>query len=481
MLSDLFKEYNENITHEMIHTQTDRGFIPLVVKELDVIKNIIINNDIRSSNTLIDNNDFKKVVSKVNNLLSERFKYNINIIDRVGIGLATVPVYPPNFNVLNGSSSRFIESLSDYFSQDKLKDKKYLDPKEILNFDKNVDDVYNNIYKSYKALREQLNKSHVVIDNKNATISNLPKDYNVFIYIDFTFVMHDKGLNLTSEELLAAILHEVGHTYTAFEKSVYSVYSTVVLLDTIQESINNKNNDPINVLKISYDKMTGTNGTLKNKDTIEVISTLRDNLEGYNYNDDKFYQNSRISSEQQADQFVSRFGLGKELIIGLEKLGTSYRMFNSMESGGATSFITLSLLALIFNPGVGFIMVFFTIICLITGTEELKEYNKYDKIYDSGVRRYLRVKQDAIRQMRLLDKNKYDKELFKRLEDAVLTVDAKLKILTNEKSKTFLNKFYDRYQYDAKTKKVVNMLELVEELMENDLHYLSLKIKELKK
>ena len=71
-----------------------------------------------------------------------------------------------------------------------------------------------------------------------------------------------------------------------------------------------------------------------------------------------------------------------------------------------------------------------------------------------------------------------EKEFIKRLEDTILFADFKIDILSNPNSRNFLNRFFDKYQYDSTTKKVVNMLEISESLMENDLHYLNLKLKE---
>lgn len=462
------------LTYEMIHTQSDRVFIPLVLKELEYIKTSIINSDTRNGKVLVDAKDIQKSITKLSEILSDRFGFQINVIDKMHGNISTTPIYPPAFNVLNGGASKFIESLTEYFSS---KDLKYLNAKNIFSFDKNVDDVYNNIYKSYKTLKEHLIKNNVVVDNKNAKIYNLPKDYNVFINIDFTFLLNTRGLNLTAEMLLGTLLHEIGHVYTSFEKSILSVYNTVVLLDTIKESINNKNEDPINIIKITMGKISGEKNLFKDRDTISALIAMKSSLDGYNFADDKFYQNSRISAEQQADQFVSRFGYAKELTEALVKLGINERMRVESDSMSPIGILLFFILFILFVPAGAVLLVLIAYLAVISDKSTLQDFNKYDKLYDTGVRRLLRIKQDSIRQMRLLSKD-IDKDLFKRLEDTILVVDANIKILTNSENKTFLNKYFDKYQYDSKTKKVVNMLEITEELMENDLHYLNLKLKQ---
>lgn len=105
------------------------------------------------------------------------------------------------------------------------------------------------------------------------------------------------------------------------------------------------------------------------------------------------------------------------------------------------------------------------ILMVLGNKSEVQNYNKFDKKYDSEIRRILRIKQDAIRQIRLLDGKSMEKEFIKRLEDTILFADFKIDILSNPNSRNFLNRFFDKYQYDSSTKKVVNMLEISESLM----------------
>lgn len=472
----------ESLTKEMIHTQIDKAFIPLVEAELGTIKTIINNYDSRKGSDILSDSTVLSKIDNINKILSDRFGYKITVVNRDDGLISTIPVYPPNFSVLNGSATGFINSMSEYFTG---KDKIYASPKDIKDYSKNVDAVYNNILNSYKALRDQLNKSNVMVDNKNAKINNLPNDYNVFIFMNFSYLLNAKGLNVSPSELMAGMLHEIGHNFTSFEKSIYSVYNTVLLMDSIQETINNKNTDPINVIKISYDKATGQKEASKNKDTLSVLSAVYNSLNGKNFGDDKLNQNSRISAEQQADQFVSRFAYGKELSTMLMKVGITERELTSVEVENNKGVVTTLVIimaagAAMASPLVAILPLWYLVFSFGFSVGEIRDYNNHNKIYDTGVRRLLRLKQDAIRQIRLMDKKTIESETIKRLEDTILIINMQVKILTDETNKGFLQKFFDRYQYEYKTKKVVNMVELVEELTENDLHYLNLKIKQMK-
>ena len=239
-------ELGNTLTHEMIHTQTDTTFLKEVEDRLTGIKNFVIQEDVRNIKYLLDNKNIVKYLEEINEILTKRFGFEINIINRVGGGLSTLPVYPPQYNVLNGDSINFLKHLSSFFNGKDMLDKVFKKAKDVKDKDMDYNDVYNNVYKSYKSLKEHLERNKVIIDLKNAKIHNLPKEYNVFIFVDICYVLHNKGQNRTPQDLMAGILHEIGHTYTAFEKSIYSVYNTMVLLDTIRETNNNNN-------KITYE------------------------------------------------------------------------------------------------------------------------------------------------------------------------------------------------------------------------------------
>ena len=463
------------LTHEMIHTQTDIKFLSEVEDRIRSIKNFVVQEDIRNIKNLLENKDIIKHMEDINSILTKRFGFSITLINRNRSGLSTIPVYPPNYNVLNGSSLDFIKALKEYFTNPKNATKIYKSNSSIKDYDASVDDVYNSIYKSYKSLKESLDKNKVVIDLKNARIENLPKEYNVFIFIDICYALHNKGQNRSPEDLMAGILHEIGHTFTSFEKSIYSVYNTMVLLDTIREVKNSKENDIVNIIEITNNRL-GIKSSQKG-DTISALVALKDSLDGYVFTDDKTLQNSRISAEQQADQFANRFGYGKQSMIGLSTYGTFFRMMGSVEASYESSkvgAVLILMLMLVYFP-IGIPLIITMILSDIT---EIRDYHRYNKAYDDDIRRTLRFKQDAIRQIRLLDGKTIDKDIIKRLEDTIEFADAKIQILSNPDNKTFITKFYDKYQYDSTTKKVVNMLEISESLMENDLHYINLKLKE---
>lgn len=471
---DLKSIYNSEsvLTYEMIHPQTDIAFTKELEDELHFIKSVVNKEDIKSSKNFFKAGGVEKAFKNISSILSKRFGFSINFIYEEGAGLCTVPVYPSEFNI--------ITDIAKYYTGEariKYKNNESINPKDIKDFTKSSNDVYKNIYKAYDTLNDLLNKSHVIIDLKNARIQNLPKEYNIFIIADVAYALHDKGLKWTPEIMVSGLLHEVGHSFTLFEKSIYSVKNTILLLDTVKEGLNSKNNNPDEIINISYKKITGKSS---DGNIINSMIGMVDFLDGYNFGDDKSHQNSRIMAEQQADQFANRFGYGAEIVKLVSTFGeTNYRVKTSIElllESSNIATLILYIVAIILDP---IAMFAFIIILLFGSILSIRDFNKNGKIYDTELRRYLRLKQDAIRQLRLYNKKDYiNQEMFKRLEDTILLVSTKVDILTDPNNRSFLNKFIDKFEMDSKTKKVVNMVEISESLMENDLHYLNLKLKE---
>ncbi len=473
----LLKNATDNIelgfylTHEMIHSQTDIVFTAELEKEIQFIKTEINKEDIRSSKNFFKNEIATKSLKNISNILSKRFGFSINFIFEEGCGLCTIPVYPSEYNIV-------IDIAKYYNGENRYKSKSetIMSPNDIKDFKESSEHVYQNIYKAFDALNKKLKKENVVIDLKNAKIHNLPEEYHIFIISDIAYALHEKGLKWSSGELVAGLLHEIGHSFTLFEKSIYTVKNTILLMDTVKEQLNSKNNNTDDIINITYKKLSNKTSV---DNTLNTSAALTEYLNGYSFVDDKFEQNSRISAEQQADQFASRFGYGKELVTLVSTYGDNYRLKTTFEvllEGGNIGGLLLVLAGVIINPGgtIGAMIGLFLVEIL-----GLRNYNKFWKQYDTDLRRYLRIKQDAIRQLRLYNKKDViNQAMYKRLEDTILLVTTKVDIMSNMNNRNFLNKFVDKLESDASTKKVVNMLEISESLMENDLHYLNLKLKE---
>lgn len=466
-LKSITNSLQGELTHEMIHTQTDVSFAKEVEKELDKIIDIVNTNDFNFEK-LLKNTTLKTNMDNVNKILSKRFGINIRFMHGTNVGLCTYVVYPPDQNTLYGSALDMMEILKTYGK----KSDTAFDTKEMYNYDSEYKKMYTNLYTSFKSLENKLKTDKIVIDLKNAKIHNLPSDYCIYIQCDFNTYFNYSYENIKSNEMMGGILHEIGHSFTAIEKSLYSVKNTMVLFDTIRESINNENKDFVNVLKVSYNKITGEK--FNKGDTLDLLLATKSLLDGYRFTDDKRGQNANISAEQNADQFASRFGYGKEIVMLLSKWENFLSKddegsIESMYNESPVLLVLLLLFQLIYTAGVG--IVFWYII------DSLGVYWNMEggKVYDNVLKRYLRVKQDAIRQIRLLKNTSIPKEVVERLLNTVEYIDNRIKVLTIDKDA--VNKFLSIWKGSKRTKAVTNMLDLTEMFTENDLHYYNLKLK----
>ena len=194
---------------------------------------------------------------------------------------------------------------------------------------------------------------------------------------------------------------------------------------------------------------------------------------------DKSHYN-QVTSEQIADNFAVRMGLGRELVTSLDKMHRTYPNPNYGLGNVIMHVINFAVSVLlsvcVFIIGLmipilaGFaILALFNLIGLIL---EEKESNK-DRTYDEVRDRFMRVKQQIIQQLKDQKLPKHEIEYsLKSLED----IDA---ILVNVgRYRGILNKFFkifsakDREAYNQ----IIEMREL-EELTHNDLFVSSAKLK----
>ena len=353
--------------------------------------------------------------------------------------------------------------------------------KDVNDFNKNIDDYYHQIYKNVLAMERELDKFNITIDNKNATITGLPKDFYMLFKIDFCFMLNTYGNNDFADNFIAILLHEIGHNYTGFEKAYYGVKNSITLLEATRETLNSGIKDETQILRVINKKMgIGTNGTKG-----ELLLNLRNKMLPSTEEMDLLAQ---TQSEQQADQFVSRFGLGGTLASSLvknsawirysnpemdQKLADDVLIVNILSIG---SFILVGSFTALGAIAVG-VTVFMSGLLWLHST--LKSYEgkannffKNKSPYELDYQRVLRLKQDAIRQLRLLDK-KDDKILVNRLMDNIVILDERLSFINSimeEAKKDIFKKWMMENQFDPKSNSILTMNNLVQDLMENNLH-----------
>jgi hypothetical protein len=476
---DLRKLLDSELTHEMIASQLDVKFIDELKPKISRMKDIININDIRDNSVLLERfPEANDLLNDINTILSKRFKFNVKILLANTKGASTNIIMPGSFNVLYNNND-WINGLKKYYESKKNQTFKNL--KDVNDFNKNIDDYYHQIYKNVLAMERELDKFNITIDNKNATITGLPKDFYMLFKIDFCFMLNTYGNNDFADNFIAILLHEIGHNYTGFEKAYYGVKNSITLLEATRETLNSGIKDETQILRVINKKMgIGTNGTKG-----ELLLNLRNKMLPSTEEMDLLAQ---TQSEQQADQFVSRFGLGGTLASSLvknsawirysnpdmdQKLADDVLIVNILSIG---SFILVGSFTALGAIAVG-VTVFMSGLLWLHST--LKSYEgkannffKNKSPYELDYQRVLRLKQDAIRQLRLLDK-KDDKILVNRLMDNIVILDERLSFINSimeEAKKDIFKKWMMENQFDPKSNSILTMNNLVQDLMENNLH-----------
>ncbi len=344
--------------------------------------------------------------------------------------------------------------------------------KSINDSERKIDDIIRHMKVSHDSITETMKTSKVKIDLENAKIANLPKDYAVFVLVNFFYLINK--LELSPRVLTAILIHEVGHAFTHIEYSYRRVENNSLLIDTLNGSLKLKN-DPIKVFELVnrnlLDNSVDKSGNV-DKDSITIVTAMG---KLFVTQMDKYGTSSASDSERLADQFASRFGLGSELAIGVNKIG---KMENTMQNILLfIAFMYSSLVAVIVMGSILGLGISVTIlivmqltqvliktISVMAGGDDLSSRSTYDNIST----RVEKLLYDQIRQLRTSD---LKKEEIKHLLKGIESLQETLKDLPNESVGTqfggILLKFFGLH----KDSRIATELEdQIERLTENKLH-----------
>jgi len=455
------------LTTEAIHTQDDVVFVDKMLSVLDAMRSYVVANNIVDNFKPTNDVEFIKIVTNLNHILTNRFGVKINLLASSNSVLSTNTIFPPEYNVLLGDASVYYQWLS----------KKYKDAKvekgAIHDTEKEQEKMYNKIYNSFKSLKSKMETSNVFVDLKNAKIYNAPE--NMFIFINYMpGMLFSEKIGLDNREILSAILHEVGHNITSIYNSFKHITNTTVVLDAMHETINVRNGSPLDGIKLSYKNLTGKE--LKSKTVINAAVALKSVYSGVGVNGDDNLVSTSTDAEILADQFAARFLLGDALVSGLLKLGSHSRPNTQVESFmlyiHENALLTVMISIAVWPVAV--MMPFYIFGLLVNSVSDLKQYNKTGRVYPDFTKRMLRIKQDSVRQIRLLKDNPSNKATIDKLVEVVDSININLDMFKDNKSLT--TKIVESFQYSKDDENLLAFNDTIINLMENDLHHISAKI-----
>ena len=473
-----------DLSTEIIAEQPNDYAIPALAEQFEKV--IALNSKFNFSSSLsyFRNKNVKKVMDRIDTLLLDRFGINFKHISGDGIGYAVYPAPPKNNSNINRTIENHYQEVEDYLEHAPGGNKEASD---VINYYKDETSILRNWHKSVKELEKTLNSKGVNIDLQKAKVSGLPKDYVVFAIFDpYSMITNAE---LTGRELVAVMLHEIGHAFTHLEYSYRTVRTTSVLIDSVRDSLVKKNKTFKETIKIAYEEaLDGNPNDLNGKSTVTALIKLSDK-----YIKDSMYVNEAVhsgtDSEQLADQFSGKFGMGVELGTALKKMDVLGITVGDMVAMFTPLILITTMYSILMAGSIASglflqlgIMAIFAINWLIQDAIEsimTTGGTRREDTYDSDKRRYQRIKNEMVRQIR---NTKLDKKLASKMLDDITTLDKLINVAKDEyQSSSWSDKLYRIFSSSARHNvKMKEIEQMIEDLMENDLYTMSLKFKTMK-
>lgn len=355
------------------------------------------------------------------------------------------------------------------------------------------------IYKRHNdEIGSYLSKHNIFVNEKDARIEGLPSDkpwFTLELGLPFLF---SSPLELTDEEIAAIILHEIGHTFTIVGTLYKTRQAKIVFEDALREYSANKNLSKGEALVLSYNK--AYNGNLNPKSirykikTIAILDTILD-MKPITYWDES--QTSSTDTEFLADQFATRFGLGKPLAVSLDKLTKLFpdKTHESIARNkaiiaescffGVINFAVPVIMMFAF-PLLGLVVLFLlltfyipkVISVLASNDKAFKKNNLYRK-YDIDYKRNERIALDLIRQLRLYNTNN-NKDIIETVDLIYSLIDGNKEVYKITTSYPIFSKLIEFFNKDGKNEREIAVFgEDLEKIMENKLHIESRRLNNL--
>lgn len=465
-LNQSYLKTDKSFSYEMIDYQPNDIIIPALEKQYSEIL-FKLNNNLSSKDIFVN-------LDKIDNIIKDRFGFTTkHCIKNDGNIIQTYTVPPQGLSTLiNKNIKQQINFLKDNVKENDNRSK--LDKIETVE---DYNKLLSDVIKSSDSLEQQLGKG-IVINRKNAKIINLPNDYIVYVFIDTDELI---SYNLKPRELVAILLHEIGHIFNDIEYSYTLVRNNFTFIDTFIDNVRNKNKSVKESLILSYSSATNNQNfnVLKDKSTVNVLLTiLHDILKQVKFN---FNKNTNYQVEQLADTFAGRFGLHKELIIALNKINYDISNVGKYLLLLINIYLILNIVILFLISTVfsfNLILIFSFIYGVVSILNYIVLFPDSDvfslNIHGNDYDRIKSIRNDAIKQLRTSNLNKTEiKNILASIETIDLVIDSipKPSIGPIQHIVNFL--------FHGKQKEMQKIDEMLSSLSENELHIAAAKLSTL--
>jgi len=383
----------------------------------------------------VDLNDSHPVIVKIQNMVFDRFGMKIDLITDSHLA-ATLPFY----------SNRNHIFLPDFIRGNL------------------------NIREQTKLLKTFENKSGFV-NLEKATVGGIFSEYEHPVFMNFVELV--RSHDFTVPEITACLLHELGHDFNACYYSDRSDRTNQVLANIARNLMNSEKGDidyifkelqqiTPSATKEAVDKMVNGSRVVAGMTWFKtIIGVVKSQLDDDTYSDTSF--------EQKADNFATRFGYGKALLTSLDKLHKyspekSKAMLVIIQLVGSVGTIALSISVLSLlgagSLGLALALCFFNFIILTLSREDVVDYT-----YDKLKQRYIRVRLDAIDQLK---SPRLKKDQIRATLDSIYAMDEVIKETANLK---LLPAYISNFIFSGarKADNSITDQQLMEALASNDL------------
>jgi len=419
----------------------------------------------RDPHKLMSDKKVKLIIQGLEDALAKRFGMRFRLLlNATAASIFYVPTH--DFAGVGKAYNEYYRALEKYFA----------DSDSDTDFKNISDGMYKAVYESARSIRDAMiaNKP-IKLDEKKAIVTGLPKDTLVgALNIGFYYLFIHA---LTDAEITAVMMHEIGHGFTSLSTMNESFTSVIGITEVLKETKNDKKK-VISLVEETYGVKLTDSGT-----AVEYIiaNQLFKNAGAY----------STTNNEAAADTFVARFGLSVEISTALAKL----RLINVPDEIRVIhppKIAEIALIAKMMEDTDSKVRKRIRPILALAAANDrsanlhnaIHKYHNPDTplrtkefTYDAIEGRIERLKRDVIRQLRTL-------ELSEKQKDGMVKEVKALEIMVHEFSKKYkpgpiwevLVAWFDNAE-DWRHRKLYRM---IEDMVENDLHYQKEKFKLLK-
>lgn len=363
------------VAQETIQYQNKDSFPIKLVAEIEAIYADIDSNKVANNYELIEKSDN---VNNIEKLIQERFNLNI-VYDK------ELAEYMP---------AAIIPFLSDNLLNDV---KKFgFDSNSFINLFK-VNGIYSHIKKIEKErdhLFRVIHNKKGTIDFKTARVTGYLSKVKHYLIVNFFFL---KEYDLTPAEVASVILHEIGHAFVGLENHHRFNTTNIVMLDILTEIHNNRQDKAEYLFRRYFNKEEIDNAhkdTSINKDFYSQLAKAYVGSISSQFSNSKY---DETNYEALADNFVTKFNLGKEIVTGLHKLhlssGTVLDRTLSNKAGLTVFNIILFAMILGLTGPIGIIVCVYLIVCVVG-------INDSHMTYDFPKDRYNRIRTSIVQNLK---------------------------------------------------------------------------------